>query len=112
MITRRNLLSHLTLLCLLGLAACTTPPPSQPSLPPKGPLPQGPETTEVVPASPGIALLVNGNPVTLEQLQAGGFPPDQTVTVAAKTSTPYSEVAAMLVKLHEMGYLVAFSSAD
>ncbi len=109
----RRLITPVATLCLLGLVACTTPPPPQrPTLPPASELPPPQESTGAVGAEPGISLLVNGSPVTLAQLQAGGFAPDQTVTVAAKSSTPYSEVAAMLVKLHEMGYLVAFSSAD
>ncbi len=68
----------------------------------------------VAPVSPipeGITLLLGGKAMSWDELK-NSIEPDreQTVTVQSSEETPYSDVAGILVKLHELGFLVEFTT--
>ena len=116
------------------LAGCSSPPPpTVRDMPPRIETPVQAEAGEIDPAAPhqapqneapatdapegaealpepsgGIRYLLNGDPISVEDLQSGDIPENSTITIMAERHVPYSLVTDALLKIHEMGYLVNF----
>lgn len=113
----------------LGLwSGCRTPAPADVQMPPPPPedLVQVPvvplsadpveETPPEKPGEPsisdGITMKLKGKIVDFSILATVPDPENRTVKVMAKPTIPYEDVAAVLDRLHEMGFLISFVSQD
>ena len=86
-------------------------PPEEEMLSIETDLPDEPAPPEVVTLPDGVTLFMDNACVTFESLppadpQVAG----QTVTVQASPSTPYRNVERVLEKLHDLGYLIDFTT--
>lgn len=86
------------------------PPPSAATTAVPDAAPEPPPPPPALPA--GIALEVDGNPVSLADLKSGDIPTDKTVTVRADLDTRYEKVRTVLDTVHGLGYLIAVQDGE
>ena len=60
----------------------------------------------------GIAMRLKGKEVDFALLETVPDPQNRTVMVIASPSTPYGDVAKVLERLHDLGFLVAFKAGE
>lgn len=107
------------LLCLSGLTGCMHSPDTSIDIPPSSPsgeriqselVPPEPTPPPASAVSGGITLLVEDQPVNLDELEPASLPGEQTVLIRVDPSTPYKDVVSIMEQLHDLGFLILFQS--
>lgn len=105
----------------LLLSSCMSTQDGKVPMPPRPPeariqstiFPEQSPATQVETVTPsGISMRLKGKDVDFAILETVPDPQNRTVIVSASPSTPYEDVAGVLEKLHDMGFLVAFKSQE